>query len=82
MTERENMANSLYRIAGIARGLSRASRILGIQRDIFVQEMETAADMIKTQAVSTVPFQSECPECGKKITVAFVNGQRRVKWDA
>ena len=80
MTYKEELSNTLYRMADVAKGLSKAARVLGIQRDKFVETIEAAAETVKTQAVSTVPFQAECPECGKRITVAFVNGQRRVKW--
>jgi hypothetical protein len=80
MTEREQLAQALVKRAEIAQGLSKATYILGMQRDKFVELMTKAAEAVKTQAVSTVPFQSECPECKRKITVAFVNGQSRVKW--
>ena len=79
MTERESIAQELMKRANIAQGLSKATFILGMKRDKFVELMTAAADVVRSQAISTVPFQSECP-CGKKITVAFVNGQRRVKW--
>ena len=80
MTERESIAQELMKRANIAQGLSKATFILGMKRDKFVELMTAAADVVRSQAISTVPFQSECPKCKNKITVAFVNGQRRVKW--
>ena len=53
---------------------------MGLSRDQFVLLMSRAATALKEY--SPAPFQSECPGCGKRITVAFVNGQRKVKWDA
>lgn len=80
MTENEKIAEALTRIGSIASGMSKATRFLGYSRDQFVTLMNRAAEAVKGN--SPAPFQSECPGCGKKITVAFVNGQRRVKWDA
>ena len=80
MTDNEKIAEALTRISSIASGMSKATRILGFSRDQFVMMMSRAAEAVKGN--SPAPFQSECPGCGKKITVAFVNGQRRVKWDA
>lgn len=80
MTENEKIAEALTRISSIASGMSKATRILGFSRDQFVMMMSRAAMALKESGPA--PFQSECPGCGKKITVAFVNGQRRVKWDA
>lgn len=79
MTDNEKIAEALTRIGSIASGMSKATRILGFSRDQFVMMMSRAAEAVKGN--SPAPFQSECPGCGKKITVAFVNGQRRVKWD-
>ena len=80
MTENENLADVLQKLGDIAMGTSKATMFLGLPRDKFVYALHKAAHIIKSK--SDVPFQSECPGCGKKITVAFVNGQRRVKWDA
>lgn len=80
MTDNEKIAEALTRLGNIAAGTSKATRFLGYSRDQFVTLMNRAAEAVKGN--SPVPFQAECPGCGKKITVAFVNGQRRVKWDA
>lgn len=82
MTDRERIVEALTKRAEIAMGLSKATMILGMSRNSFVTLMNDAATALKSQTASTVPFQSECPTCKRKITVAFVNGQRRVKWDA
>lgn len=80
MTDNEKMAEALQKMGDIALGMSRATRFMGYSRDQFVLLMSRAAMALKESGPA--PFQSECPGCGKKITVAFVNGQRRVKWDA
>jgi len=79
MTDNEKLAAALQKMAEIAMGTSKATMFLGHSRDWFVRAMQEAARIIK-ESQTNVPFQSECPGCKKKITVAYVNGQRRVKW--
>ena len=78
MTENESMAETLRKLGDIAMGMSKATRFMGLSRDQFVLLMSKAAAALK--GASQAPFQSECPGCKRKITVAYVNGQRRVKW--
>ena len=80
MTDNEKLADTLQKLGEIAMGTSKATMFLGHSRDQFSRVMQAAARIIREK--SPAPFQCECPGCGKKITVAYVNGQRRVKWDA
>lgn len=80
MTDNEKLAEALKKMGNIAQGMSKATMFLGHSRDWFVTAMLSAADIIKKK--DPAPFQCECPGCKKKITVAYVNGQRRVKWGA
>lgn len=81
MNEKEKLVSHLSRTADIARGLNKTARILGIQRDSFIQMLEDAANEIREQQAGYVPFSSSCPTCKKRFTVALVNGMRKVKWD-
>ena len=79
MTEREKLAEALSRMADIAMGTSKATMFLGRPRDTFVKLMTEAATVVREN--SPAPFQSECPTCGRRITVAYIDGKRRTRWE-
>lgn len=79
MTEREKLAEILNKFADIAMGTSKATRFLGLSRDQFVRTMTEAATAIKGNTM--VPFQSECPTCGRRITITYIDGKRRTRWE-
>ena len=80
MTDAEKLAQQLDRIANVVNGLGKTAHIVGIGRDQFSWIMTKSAEALRERTLPSVPFQSECPGCKRKITVAFVNGQRKVKW--
>lgn len=79
MTEREKLAEDLNRMADIAMGTSKATRFLGKSRDQFVRTLTEAATVIRGSA--SAPFQSECPTCGRRITITYIDGKRRTRWE-
>ena len=81
MTDDERLIGKLSRLCDIAMGLNRNAYVLGVPRDAFVRYLTDAVNVIKEKQAVVIPFQSECPTCKKKFTVAFVNGIRKVKWD-
>ena len=81
MTDREEIAIKLGRIADTANGMSKATMVLGMSRDKFVKLMKDASQEIGKATVSTVPYCTECPKCGRRVTFVTLNGQRMVKWD-
>jgi transposase len=81
MTDREELALTLRKLSGTAQGFSKATMIMGMSRDKFVKLMAEAAEEVGKTTVSTVPYASECPRCGNRVTFVTLNGVRMVKWD-
>ena len=61
--------------------MSKATMIMGMSRDKFVKLMRDAEMEVVKATVTTVPYCTECPKCGRRVTFVTLNGQRMVKWD-